>query len=292
MSSPHVLPYQGSKRKLAPQILELIKFPIEKFYEPFAGSAAVTIAAAQQGLAQDYVIGDKLESISELWEMIVNQPELLAEQYKSIWEAQLDDSYNHFFEIRSNYNKNPAAAEFLYLAARCVKNAIRFNNSGEFNQGVDKRRLGTKPDKMSKSIHAVSSLLQDKTVVRSGDFNDIIEDATENDLVYMDPPWQGTSNKKNPRYAFLLDLDELIHSFEVLNERQVPYIISFDGVCGDKKYGKDLPDHLGLKKLLLDGGRSTQATLLGKKETTMESLYLSQALVDKTKEHSELVDIV
>lgn len=292
MTNLHVLPYQGSKRKLAPQILELIEFPIDRFYEPFAGSAAVTIAAAYQGLAQEYIIGDKLKSLSELWKMIVDQPELLSEQYETLWNAQLDDPYNYYFEIRKKFNESPAAAEFLYLAARCVKNAIRFNGSGEFNQGVDKRRLGTKPEKMSKSIHNVSTLLQDKTLVRSGDFKEIIEDATPDDLIYMDPPWQGTSNKTNPRYAFLLDLDELIHSFEDLNEREVPYIISFDGVCGDKKYGKDLPDHLQLKKLLLNAGRSTQSTLLGKKDVTMESLYLSPAFIAKSSDYNALVDTV
>ena len=290
MTSYHVLPYQGSKRKLAPQILDLIKFPIDRLYEPFAGSAAVTIAAANRGLGKEYIIGDKLKSLSELWDMIINQPKLLSQQYETLWNAQIDDPYNYYFEVRSKFNESPAAAEFLYLAARCVKNAIRFNNSGEFNQGVDKRRLGTKPKKMSTSIHNVSGLLQDKTLVRSGDFREIIKDATSNDLIYMDPPWQGTSNKTNPRYAFLLELDELIDSFEDLNERQVPYIISFDGICGDKKYGKDLPDHLKLKKLLLNAGRSTQATLLGKEEVTMESLYLSPAFVAKTNDHSELVD--
>lgn len=292
MTNLHVLPYQGSKRKLAPQILELIDFPIDRLYEPFAGSAAVTIAAANQGLAQEYIIGDKLRPLAELWKMIIEQPKLLSEQYEALWNAQLDDPYNYYFDVRKKFNKNPAAAEFLYLAARCVKNAIRFNGSGEFNQGVDKRRLGTKPQKMSKSIHDVSALLQDKTLVRSGDFQEIIEDATPDDLIYMDPPWQGTSNKTNPRYAFLLDLDELIYSFEGLNERQVPYIISFDGVCGDKKYGKDLPDYLKLKKLLLNAGRSTQATLLGKKDVTMESLYLSPAFIAKSSDYSALEDTV
>lgn len=282
MSAPHVLPYQGSKRKLAPQILDLISFPVSRFYEPFAGSAAVTIAAAQKCLAEEYIIGDKLEPLSELWEMIVNEPHIISEQYTSIWNAQLDDPYQYYFEIRKRFNENPKAAEFLYLAARCVKNAIRFNSSGEFNQGVDKRRLGTKPTKMSKSIYEVSGILKNMTTVRRGDFREIIEDATSSDLVYMDPPWQGTSNKSNPRYAFLLNMDDLISGFEDLNKRDVPYMISFDGTSGDKEYGKDLPNHLGLKKLSLNAGRSAQATLLGKDSLTMESLYLSPAFEAKT----------
>lgn len=43
---PHPIPYQGSKRKLAPMIDDYLPDGIDTFYEPFAGSAAMTIYAA------------------------------------------------------------------------------------------------------------------------------------------------------------------------------------------------------------------------------------------------------
>ena len=97
----------------------------------------------------------------------------------------------------------------------------------------------------------------------------------------MDPPWQGTSGKKDPRYAFLLNLDELVDELALLNSRRVPYILSFDGTCGDRGYGEALPESLKLRKINLNAGRSSQATLLGRDEVTIESLYLSNALVSK-----------
>lgn len=282
MKVPHVLPYQGSKRKLANQILDLVDFKINTLYEPFAGSAAITIAAANIALAEKYIFGDKLEVISDLWELIINDPIAISQKYTAIWNNQLDDPTGYYYDIRSQFNESHDPCLFLYLAARCVKNAVRFNSSGEFNQGMDKRRLGTNPDKMTKEILKVSELLKHKTEIRKGDFSEIIKDALPSDLVYMDPPWQGTSNKANPRYAHLLDLDELIATFEDLNKRQIPYMVSFDGVCGDKSYGKDLPEHLKMKKLLLNAGRSTQSTLLGGNSITLESLYLSEAFLDKS----------
>jgi len=45
--APHPIPYQGSKRNLAPEILAIVsnrKF--RRLYEPFAGSAAITMIAA------------------------------------------------------------------------------------------------------------------------------------------------------------------------------------------------------------------------------------------------------
>ena len=56
------------------------------------------------------------------------------------------------------------------------------------------------------------------------------------------------------------------------------FIISYDGKCGEKQYGRDLPDNLGLQKVLLNAGLSSQSILLGKKETTYEALYISRGL--------------
>jgi DNA adenine methylase len=85
---------------------------------------------------------------------------------------------------------------------------------------------------------------------------------------------QGTSGKKDPRYAFLLNIDELIDELDSLNKRNVPFMLSFDGTCGDKSYGSELPEFLGLKKVLLNAGRSSQATLLGRKEKCYKILWM------------------
>lgn len=281
-NSPHVIPYQGSKRKIAKDILKHIQdLDINTFYEPFAGSAALTISAAQNSLAKNFVIGDKFETIIDLHHLIINEPENAAKLYSDIWEAQLEAPYEYFLEIREKFNLDRDPVKLLYLIARCVKNAIRFNSNGMFNQSPDKRRLGTKPATMEKNIKAVSSLLKGKTELFSGDFTEITRNATANDIIYMDPPWQGTSTKKDTRYAYVLELESLLNEMELLNSKNIPFLLSFDGVCGDKSYGNELPEELNLTKIGIDAGRSSQATLLGRTDKTIESLYLSPALSDK-----------
>jgi hypothetical protein len=56
------------------------------------------------------------------------------------------------------------------------------------------------------------------------------------------------------------------------------FALSYDGIKGDKTYGKELPVDLQLYQILIDAGRSTQSTLLGQNDITYESLYLSPAL--------------
>lgn len=279
--APHVIPYQGSKRKLAEEILEYANFPINVLYEPFAGSAAITLAAANRGIAKAFVIADKLEPLAELWKLIIERPEYLTKRYTQLWNEQLADPAPYYMSVREEFNRTKDAALLLYLIARCVKNSIRFNANGEFNQGADHRRLGLKPEKLEKEIRLTSQLLKGKASAVAADFVDVVDSATTNDLVYMDPPWQGTSGKRDPRYAYLLDLDVLIAQLEKLNRRNVPYLLSFDGTCGERTYGTELPADLCLERVALHAGRSSQATLLGRNEETIESLYLSPALVEK-----------
>ncbi len=284
---PHVVPYQGSKRKLAKNILDQIKFDVENFYEPFAGSAAVSLAAATQSIAKNYIISDKLKPLIDLWAEIIQNPDKLINDYGLLWQAQLAEPNNFYNEVRDEFNDAPTTAAFLYLVARCVKNSIRFNTDGKFNQSPDNRRLGMKPSKLAREVLAASKLLQNKVTVQTADFQDVIRDALPNDVVYMDPPWQGTSSKRDPRYAYLLNFDELIEALEGLNQRSVPYLLSFDGSCGQRSYGQSLPEALELKKILLHAGRSSQATLLGREEHTVESLYISPALLDKASSQND-----
>ncbi len=278
---PHVIPYQGSKRKLANDILGLINFEIDTLYEPFAGSGAITLAAATHEMAKNFVVGDKLVSLVDLWTMIINEPEKLIKQYTSIWTEQLEDPAAHYKKIREEFNKKNQPAALLYLIARCVKNAVRFNTSGHFNQGPDNRRLGVKPEKIEREILAMSAMLKGRVSIHANDFREINKTATSADLVYMDPPWQGTSGKRDSRYAHLLDLDDLIEELDDLNRRNVPYMLSFDGTCGGRSYGQDLPEELNLLLVPLYAGRSSQATLLGRTDETIESLYLSPAFCEK-----------
>jgi len=281
---PHVIPYQGSKRKLAPRILAFMPFrKIETFYEPFAGSAAVTLAAAASHKATRYVINDKFKPLAELWKLIVKQPNTLIEEYSHFFNSQLGNEKEYFSDVRELFNQNQSPSALFYLMARCVKNSIRFNSAGEFNQSPDNRRLGMKPEKLKAEVKAASLLLNGKVRIFAEDFRKILRKATPNDFVYMDPPWQGTSGKHDPRYAYHLNLKSLIGELERLNYTNVPYLLSFDGKCGEKSYGKELPQYLALEKVSLNAGRSAQATLLGRNQKTIESLYLSPALVETKK---------
>jgi DNA adenine methylase len=165
-----------------------------------------------------------------------------------------------------------------------VKNAIRFNPNGRFTQSVDKRRLGMRPEKMEAQIVGVSSLLRGRAEFRVGDWLATTADARPDDFVYMDPPYLGTSIGRDKRYHQQIRQEALIDGLRVLRKRHICFALSYDGRTGDKEYGPPLPDDLGLTRLSLHAGISSQATLSGRKEETIESLYLTPGLAEPTDE--------
>lgn len=276
---PHPIPYQGSKRILASRILDVVADRhFRCLYEPFAGSAAITLAAASRRVAERYVLADSLESLAELWRCILLQPAATAEHYERLWTTQRDDSTQRYLQIRDEFNRLHDPVQLLYLLARCAKNAPRFNRDGQFNQSPDKRRLGMRPQKMRLQVLGASALLRGRAEVRNGDFVTTLADATPRDLVYMDPPYEGTSTGVDRRYHQGMARARLIQQLEELNRRGVPWLLSYDGQCGNKRYGEYLPEHVHGERMELIAGRSSQATLNGLAETTIESLYLSRAL--------------
>ncbi len=284
MRLPHPIPYQGSKRKLAPVIGRYLPSEIGTFYEPFCGSAAMTIYAAHKGVAKRYVLGDSLEPIVRLQQAIVELPTETSSLYRTIWEGQKEGDHGYFNRVRDRYNEDGNPVDLLYLICRCVKNAVRFNKTGRFTQSHDKRRLGMHPDKMDKAIAGVSVLLKGKTEYRMGDWLETTADATPDDFVYMDPPYLGTSVGPDKRYHQQMTQEPLIEGLASLNARGIPFGLSYDGMTGDKEYGPPLPDHLGMTRLLLHAGVSSQATLSGRKADTVESLYLSEGLAEPVNE--------
>jgi DNA adenine methylase len=278
---PQPIPYQGSKRNIARQILKAFPQEVEMLIEPFAGSAAMSVAAAYYQKAQKFHLNDLNKPLMDLLEIIINHPEQIADAYERLWYEQLGRRRKFYDFIRDEFNRTHRPDYMLYLLARCVKASVRYNAEGEFNQSPDNRRKGRKPDSMRQEILSVSRLLRDRTTITSVDYKDLVDTISQSDLVYMDPPYQGTSQNKDPRYYSGLNFNELIDFLHELNERQFLFLLSYDGRTGNKTYGEKLPTALNLHRLEIYAGRSSQATLLGKKANTFESLYLSPALTER-----------
>lgn len=280
--TPHIVQYQGSKRILAPQILRYLPYRFQRLVEPFAGMAAISIAVAKHEMCDTFIVNDLNNALVGILRQAIETPDILYNEYSKVWSAQFEypeGHVAHFYQIRDEYNNGDTTpAKMLYLLARCVKGSVRYGSNGKFNQSPDKRRNGTSPKNLKQNIDAISFYLKGRTAYFSLDYKDVLEMTQKGDIVYMDPPYQGTSNVRDCRYISGLNFDEFVRSIDKLNSRGVDFLISYDGMCGQKQYGHEIPKELGMKKVMLNAGLSSQSLLLGKKETTYESLYVSHGL--------------
>lgn len=281
MGVPHPIPYQGSKRSLAPEILQYFPAETDRLIEPFAGAAGVSLAAAYYHKARRFMLNDINGPLMDLWRKILAEPQNLAEQYCQLWQQQAGQEHEYYDWVRDQFNRAHRPDYLLYLLARCVKASVRYNTLGEFNQSPDNRRRGARPETMAAHIQGASQLLASLTEVLHGDYRTALQQATPADLVYMDPPYQGVSGRRDARYVRKLSFAEFVETLRELNDRQLSYIVSYDGRTGSKCYGQPLPPELNLAQIEVAAGVSSQATLLGRRAGTYESLYLSPALAQR-----------
>ena len=281
MIVPHPIPYQGSKRVMANLILSYFPADVSRLVEPFAGSGALSIAAAMQNKATCFYLNDTNKPLMNLWRAILEKPNELADAYEKLWRQQRGRERKFYDEVRREFNNTHQAEQLLYLLARCVKASVRYNADGEFNQSPDNRRKGRHPANMRRDILHTGRLLGGRTALNCQDYRQVLKSVTADDLVYMDPPYQGVSTKRDARYTHQVQFDEFVEALRELVAREISFIVSYDGRRGDKVYGNGMPKELGLHHIEIRVGRSAQSTLLGGKDVTFESLYLSPALITK-----------
>ena len=82
--TPHLVQYQGSKRNLAPEILRYFPNKIDRLIEPFSGTCAITILAAQEHKTNKFIINDINGPLVGLMKECINNPAELSRDYESI----------------------------------------------------------------------------------------------------------------------------------------------------------------------------------------------------------------
>ena len=288
---PHPFPYQGSKRKIATQIIEKCELSsINCVVESFAGTAAITLALLHRGIVENAVINDKNKHIYLLWKAIHDNPTQLCDLYEYHWNNQKSDPKGYFFDMRSKLNKEYEPEVFLYILARIVKGAVRYSQKGKFSQSCDNRRLGMQPDKMRQNILSVSKLINNRVSIQNCCYTDesLYTSSGAKTLVYLDPPYQGVSFTADKRYIDGVAYEDFSHFLDKRIKKNPHIVISYDGMVGERVIGKMLPETLPLDHYYINAGQSAQETLIGRSATTFESLYISKTISKAVEDQCQL----
>ncbi len=189
-----VLKWAGGKRQLLEPILSFVErsFPerIEKYYEPFAGGAAVFFSLAGRQKFNHAKLTDMNADLIRVYiELRDNADAVIAELEKL---AALELSKETYYQVREKVRaKRPGkdaarAARLIYLNRTGYNGLYRVNSSGEFNvpYGSYKNpRILDRP-----RLLAAAEALQDVELAVE-DFESSCKKAKRGDFVYFDPPY-------------------------------------------------------------------------------------------------------
>ena len=174
------LKWAGGKRWLSAAGI-LPEMPTYKrFIEPFLGGGAVFFRYRPPAA----IISDVNEELIELYKMMRDVPRDLHKKMQRHHERHSDAYY---YKVRAQAPNSPTerAARTLYLNRTCWNGLYRVNLAGQFNVP-----RGTKNTVLfeGEDFEAYSAALQTADI-RVSDFELIIDEAKEGDLLFLDPPY-------------------------------------------------------------------------------------------------------
>ena len=243
------LNYTGGKFKLLPQILHHFPQDIHTFVDLFCGGGDVgTNVPCENVLFND--IDSNVTGILHAFK-VLPKVETLQIINDTIARFQLSDSSANGYAFYncdgnrglSNYNREPytqlkeyfnnlVERDYPYYVLLYVliifsfNNQIRFNRQGKFNLPVGKRDFNTK---MQIKLNAFIDRLQEMNCdFSNADFRQInIEQLTENDFVYADPPYLITCATYNEQGGWNEELEHALYQYlDKLHAHHIRFALS------------------------------------------------------------------
>ncbi len=266
------LNYTGGKYKLFPQIKEFFPKNIDKFYDIFSGGANIGINIKANEIICidkekilinffnflksknfDYIKSNIIDIINKY--NLSNTSDFGYEYYNSnSFDGVGNYNKDNYSLLKKDFNKlvdhtsEKAILMFYVLIVYSFNNQIRFNNNNHWNMPVGKRDFNNSMKNNLEIFHERINKINIK--FNCLDFRNInITNLTEDDFIYMDPPYfitNATYNENNKwtdkdeidLFDFILKLDKHNIKFalsNVIEHNNIKYL-KLENFCIDNKF--------------------------------------------------------
>jgi DNA adenine methylase len=193
VASP-VIKWVGGKSRLLPELLARLPERMGRYYEPFAGGAALFFRVAPERA----VLADSNHDLIGLYTCLTRD---VAGVIRKLEHHRTAHSEEHYYATRTRWNDreqswNTAdrAATFIYLNKTCFNGLWRVNRSGAFNVPIG--RYADPPICVPDTLRAASTVLS-RATLRVGDYRTAVADARRGDFLYFDPPYDPVTPTAN-----------------------------------------------------------------------------------------------
>jgi len=229
------LRYPGGKSKLFGLVSSLLKnnFPSNNgnltYIEPFAGGSGLAIKLLMEGIVNRIVLNDFDYAIYCVWELIVNNSNLLCDFIKLVplniseWKKQ-----RFIYENYQNYNSIQLGLATFYLNRTNVSGIIKGGVIGGLSQS-GKYKMDARFNRIE-LINRVKKISQSRESIDLyyWDAKDFIFDVLpkyENTFIYFDPPYV----KKGPSlYKNAFAMEDHISLFDAIVVCDKKWIVTYD----------------------------------------------------------------
>jgi DNA adenine methylase len=217
-----IIRWAGSKKKLLSTLLDAAPSKFNKYYEPFFGSGIFFLNLD----VTSSIVSDSNPHLIQAYEVLRDSPELLWAVLRSISadEKAYYDVRNLEFEKMDSLSR---AARFIYLNRYCFNGVYRTNRQGGFNVSRGRGNLGIP----SREIFVSFSDKLKNTSISCSDFEQVVDQASNNDFVYLDPPYIDQSKRDRGEYGAGSfgehDLERLANCAKRASQRGAKVIVSY-----------------------------------------------------------------
>lgn len=185
-STSPIIKWVGGKSKLLGELAARLPPRHERYFEPFAGGAALFFHLAPARA----VLADRNADLIGMYQAVAaDAPGMI--RRLAIHRAAHDQA--HYYEVRERWNDRSVswspidrAATFVYLNRTCFNGLWRVNRSGAFNVPMGRY---TNPRICDPDALAAAATVLRGAEVRCADYRAAVADAGRGDLVYFDPPY-------------------------------------------------------------------------------------------------------
>lgn len=222
------LNYTGGKYKLLPQILPLFPENINTFVDLFCGGLNVGVNVNSKKL----IANDICTPVIDIFRGIKKEgsEDSLKKIEENVIKYELSkENLEGFLEIRKQYNLGNKSWDVFYtMLVHAFNYQIRFNTKGEYNMPFGKNKSSFNP-RLKRNFMKFSEALCNLDV----DFSDKsfeqfdTSNLTENDFVYVDPPYLISQASYNEREGWNIEKEENLLAFlDDLNEKGIKFGLS------------------------------------------------------------------
>lgn len=195
IAAQSIIKWAGGKRQLLPQLLASSPPTFSRYFEPFAGGAALFFQLGRAGSYLSDTNGDLIrlyQTVRDHIDALIARLTELQTTYRSLL-PQAQSTF--FYDMRTRYNARTGdaleqSALFVALNRLAFNGLYRLNSRGAFNTPFGRYK---NPDIVrAEVLRAAHAVLQGATLIET-DYRAIADMVKASDFCYFDPPYMPAS---------------------------------------------------------------------------------------------------